>query len=260
MKLFLFFTILYSSALLKAQETLTLIEKTPLLEATFIGVDSYGYTYFIKDQVLNKKNKEQTFVFQDFQLGEISSVDILNPLKIMVFYKEANTAVILDNTLAPIKRIHFNQLPEIIEPQTISTANDNRLWLFNTNTQQLELFNYIKSQNRVLSLPLSESIIGLKGNFNYCFLQSENSILMFSVFGSLIKTLPLSGIINFTLSHTHIVIQTTDGFFIMTDRLENLSPLNLLKTNVAQFHLIDDFLYIYDGNFISQYLLNNQKH
>ena len=84
-------------------QQLSLVETLPLAADTFIGIDSYKDIYYIKDQVFYKKNNINTFNFKDFQLGEIYSVDIINPMTIAVYYQDFNTVVLLDNKLSEIE-------------------------------------------------------------------------------------------------------------------------------------------------------------
>ncbi len=109
---------------------------------TFIGIDSYKDIYYIKNQVFYKKNNINTFNFKDFQLGEIYSVDIINPMTIAVYYQDFNTVVLLDNKLSEIERINFNNLSEFINSSQAMIAANNSLWFINMDSQQLELYNY----------------------------------------------------------------------------------------------------------------------
>lgn len=87
--------------------------QSPLSVSQFIGYDSYNSLYTITDMVLNKENTSGVFRFTDFQLGNITSVDIINPFNVVVFYADTNTALLLDNKLSLIKRINFNLLANI---------------------------------------------------------------------------------------------------------------------------------------------------
>src|SRR5699024_4105348 len=71
-----------------AQEiTATLAGKFPLKAERFIGIDTYGNRYVVNHNTLVKTSENKTYQFSDRQLGHLSSVDILNPLKIVLFYR-----------------------------------------------------------------------------------------------------------------------------------------------------------------------------
>ena len=59
-----------------------------------------------------------------------------------MFYKDFNTVVILDNRLAEIYKIDFNTKQPYKNVSHITTGYDNALWLFNSDLQILELYDY----------------------------------------------------------------------------------------------------------------------
>ena len=80
----IFLILLWSTTFLFGQD-LKKEDNTPLQADEFIGVDSFNNTFFIKDMALNKTGPLGSFVFQDFQLGPIKNVDIINQLNVVVF-------------------------------------------------------------------------------------------------------------------------------------------------------------------------------
>lgn len=105
-----------------------LVSSAEFNATSFVGVDSYKNVYSIKDMVLYKKGPDGSFSFNDFQLGNLSSVDIINPLKIVLFYEDTNTVLLLDNRLNLIERITFNNLVEFINISNATNAGNSKLW------------------------------------------------------------------------------------------------------------------------------------
>ena len=138
-QLFLFFLLICHFGI---AQSLMPVSKIPFVADRFVGLDNYKNTYFIKNRVLHKQGPDGNFIFNDLQLGKISSVDIINPLKVVVFFQDTNTVVLLDNKLNEIERINFNNLPQFLNVSTATNAGNNSLWLFNVDTQQLELYNF----------------------------------------------------------------------------------------------------------------------
>ncbi|MBA3985797.1 MAG: hypothetical protein H0X63_04300, partial [Flavobacteriales bacterium] len=98
----------------QAKVDVTVEKKIPLKANTFIGIDKYNALYYLKNKTLFKQTLTESFQFNDFQLGNIGSVDILNPLAITIFYPNYNIAVVLDNNLNEIKRISFAMEPPFL--------------------------------------------------------------------------------------------------------------------------------------------------
>ena len=167
-----FFLFIFSCQLCIAQ-SISPLDKIPLAAEKFIGLDNYKNTYFIKDRVLKKQGPDGNFLFNDLQLGRITSVDIINPLKVIAFFQDTNTVVMLDNKLNEIERINFNNLPQFLNVSTATNAGNSSLWLFNVDTQQLELYNYGSKLQTVVSQPFPGKLLSQASNFNYCFTLTE---------------------------------------------------------------------------------------
>ncbi|MEX0997506.1 MAG: hypothetical protein WDZ45_10690 [Flavobacteriaceae bacterium] len=235
------------------------LEKIPLKAERFVGIDNYGDLYYIKNRTLFKQSKTETFQFKDFQLGAVGSVDLLNPLKITVFFPDYQTAVLLDNKLNEVKRISFAMEPPFLNIKNATTANDNRLWTFNEDNQQLELFNYRENTNQQLSRPLAEKYNTHKSNFNFCYLLTDKNLRLYNIYGSLLSSTTADGIQKMALSNDKLVVMRNNSLYLLT---ENLSKETLIKTTdlpIKDLYLSDEFLYIYDGEMIHKMKLTQTK-
>ena len=146
--------------LLAAQTKLTpiLADSLTLKTDLFVGLDQHSNIYHVKDNTLFKIQNDSTINYQNFQLGKINKVDPFNPLKIMCHYRDLNSVVILDNRLAPITTINFNDNLNINNISHVATAFDNNLWLFDENSRELLLYNYQKQKVITKSLPILSEI------------------------------------------------------------------------------------------------------
>ena len=84
MRLFILF--LLFTTLSWSQEP-RLLSKTPLKIDQFVGKDTFNHLYYINKGALFKEGDLGSFRFQDFQLGPIASVDLINPMNVVVFYE-----------------------------------------------------------------------------------------------------------------------------------------------------------------------------
>jgi len=250
---------------LNAQE-FELVSSTEFNATTLVGVDSYTNVYYIKDMVLYKEGPDGSFTFNDFQLGNLSSVDIINPLKVVLFYEDTNTVLLLDNKLNLIERINFNTLSKFINISNATNAGNSKLWIFNVDSQQLELYNYITNEKTIVSQPFEGKLISQASNFNYCFILTENKIRKFNRYGSLVSEFPMIGYEKI-IHHNKIAIALKENklFLVANDPLnsENLSinPLNITisENNIKDLYLTDDFLYIYDGKNLHTFSYKSSK-
>lgn len=256
--IFIFFVLFYSFS--EAQTVSAELKSSIALDAhRFVGVDEYKNIYTVKDNILSKAGNNQTYQYNDILLGELSSVDLLNPLKVVLFYEDTNTAVILDNTLSEINRINFNQIEDFRNVQFATTANDRNLWIYNLDLQQLEVYDYNRSRIVSNSLPISERVLRQKSNFNFCWLLTETNIQRYNIYGSLMNTYHISGINAFTEKNGNLVISTADGLEFLKKGEEEFKPISLPKFDVKQLYLDIENLYIYDGEILHHYQLQLAK-
>lgn len=238
---------------------LSTVEKIPLKAERLVGVDNFGNIYFIKNRTLHKKSTTENLEYKDFQLGTIGNVDILNPLRITVFYPQYQTAVILDNKLNEIRRIPFSMEPPFLNVINATTAADNRLWTFNENSQQLEAYNFRDKVNFTLSRPIAEKYITHQSNFNFCYVLTEKKLRVYNVYGSLINSIPAEDVKKISLSNDKIIMLKKESLVLLT---ENLSVETAIKTpdlTIKDLYLSDDFLYIYDGEIIHKMKLTKTQ-
>ncbi len=132
----------------------------------FIGYDNFGALYFITDNVFHKMADGKSLEYKNLSLGKIKRVDIQNPLKIMLFYEDFNTIVTVDNQLNETQKINFSEMPEPLIVTAAGMASQNRFWVYNSLTQQLGLFDYLKNTFSFIAPPINGSIRVYENNFN----------------------------------------------------------------------------------------------
>ena len=261
----LFFLFIFQ---ISSGQTITLKSSTPLIVDQFIGIDSYKNTYFIKDRVLHKKGEEGDFSYNNLQLGRIASVDIINPLKLVVFFEDTNTAVLLDNKLSEIQRISFHELSNFLNAGTATTAENNGLWIFNIDSQQLELYNYKTRSQTTVSLPFSGKVLSQASNFNFCFILTEKKLRAFNVYGSFLNEIDSNGYERIVQQSENVLALKNNSLFYIKDFAQHKTktgepPLEIkipeIEIIIQDLQLTKEFLYIYDGKNLHTYTLTLPK-
>jgi hypothetical protein len=238
---------------------LSTVDQIPLKAERFMGIDNFGHIYYIQNRTLHKKSVTETFEFKDFQLGAIGQVDILNPLRITLFYPQYQTAVILDNKLNEIRRISFVMEPPFLNVVNATTAADNKLWTFNEDSQQLETYNYREKVNYTLSRPIAERYITQQSNFNFCYVLTDKNLRVYNVYGSLIHSIPGKGIQKMSLSNDKILVLRNNSLYLLTENLSVETGIIIPELTIKDLYLSDDFLYIYDGEIIHKMKLTKSQ-
>jgi hypothetical protein len=242
------------------------VQQLPLIAQTYVGTDAYKNTYFIAEMAFYKKGPEGNFVFKDFSLGAIAKVDIINPLKIMLFYQQTNTVVFVDNRLNEIERFNFNNSQGFINVSAAGNAGNNRIWLFNTDNQQLELYDYRLERKLQSSLPMSGNLVSMASNFNYCYLLFEDKLITFNVYGSFLSEVPIDNADFIVQNDENVWAVKRNAIFRYAEpglhtpaKPSEAKKIPIPEITVKQLHLTQDFLYIYDGKILHQFTNNQPK-
>ena len=238
--------------------TAKLIESTPFKWDRFAGVDQFESLYYLKSKALFKENNQSSQSYSDLNKGDINAVSTFNALKLALLFKAFNSVTLLDNRLAELATIDFNSINPLRTVTHISYGNDTTFWLFDSNTVQLELFDYSTSTSRVRTVPLKSEILALDSDYNYCWVLLKDELQCYNYMGSLIAKLPNQGFTDLKLWNGILFLKKENAIYYKPKESAVFLTLGLSKILVKQFFVTNQTLYIYDEEFLHQYqLLNN---
>jgi hypothetical protein len=126
---------LYAGAQQETKDVVAPFSLTKTLSADIVDftVDNLGNIYVLnKDNQLKKLSPQgdSLAVFNDVRrYGKIASVDVTNPLKILVYYREFTTIIELDRFLNIVNTIDLRKL-NILQAKAVALAYDNNIWVF----------------------------------------------------------------------------------------------------------------------------------
>lgn len=175
------------------------------IKADFFITDNLGNAYLIVgDELLKYDNAGNlSGKYSNKSLGKISFVDAGNPLNILLFYKDFSKILFLDNMLGekgnPIKLQNY----ELEQASLVSASHNNGIWVYDrANFQLIRLDQQLKTVQQTGNLP---QILGinLNPNFfmeynNWLYLNNpETGILVFDIYGTYYKTIPVKNLKSF---------------------------------------------------------------
>ena len=161
-----------------------------------ITIDHLGNLYIIQNALLQKYNENGQFLFSysNFSFGNITSVDVSNPMKIMVFYQETGTIMFLDDRLAPVSNKIDLYNFQYMTVSLAAYSSDNKIWLYDeVHADIIALDIYFKEIHRVHYNfqefnPTQFQEISSKMFFMH---NPEQGVFLFDFFGTYIKTIPV---------------------------------------------------------------------
>jgi len=256
MRLFFYISILlFYSIPVRGQIDVSPVETVTLIADRLVGIDNLENIYYLTDNTLYKKTPTGIINYNNLQLGNVSSANAFNPLKVNLFYKEFNTVVVLDNRLSEMFRMNFNELQPLKNLSHISTGNDNTIWLFDQNTQQLENFDYKSNTVRFKTIPVQGEVLDLKSNYNFCWLLTETALLTYNYFGSLLSKNNIEGYTSIEEHNGNLYLLKDNTLFFMANGSSEIRQITSTNLLIKQFLVTDESLYIYDGELLHQYQL-----
>ena len=163
------------------------------------NVDNLDNIYLITNTNQLKKinsNGDSVGVFNDVKrFGNPSSIDVTNPLKVLLYYKNFSTVVILDRLLNIRNTINFRK-QNIFLVKTIASSYDNNIWLFDEADYKLKKINEDGNQLlettgwRILfdTVPSPAQLID-RDNYVYLY-DAEKGFYIFDYYGGFKNRLP----------------------------------------------------------------------
>ena len=126
-----------------------------------LSVDNLGNIFLITSANQIKKlnnNLDSIAIFNESKLyGDIYSLDVSNPLKVLVYYKDYNTILSLDRQLSKRNTLDL-RLQNIFQVRAIAQSYDNNIWLFDEVDNTLKKID--EAGNLLLETPDFRQLFG----------------------------------------------------------------------------------------------------
>lgn len=232
----------------------SVISKFKIDADEFIGYDSFGYSYQIKNNVFSKIKGSEVFEYKNVSLGNITKVDIQNPLKIVLFYEDFNIVILLDNQLNKMTEINFSQNTNPIVVSAIGMSTQNQLWIFNTLNQQICLFDYLKNEYKTVSNPLTEGVKYYQTDFNtFYWIDRKNNWFSCDIFGKISSLGNVSDFDKMEIISSQKFIFSKANLLYLRENTNTISEIEVLEKTFDKFYYKDQILSIFTTKEIVNY-------
>ena len=227
----------------------------------FVGTDEYDVPYFIKNNVLIKKTNDQIFEYKNLTLGKIYRVDLQNPLKILLFYKDFNVVTTVDNQLNETNIIDFNLQQTPILATATGMAAQNRFWLANAITQKIALFDSLNNKyTEITPAILSDTIQYYETDFNFFkFIDNKNQFICCDVFGK-ISSLPVDQEFDYiSIINSNSIIYAKDNrLYCKNLQTSTTQEIDVAEKSIQNFCYKNQILTIFTNQNLVRYQLKLQ--
>jgi len=188
-------------------------------------IDNLGNYYVISkdNQGIQKfgQGGQLDYKFTAYQYGNIASIDVTNPMKILVFYKDFSIVIILDNTLNVLREIFLLDLG-FLDISAVGLSNNNNIWIYDPADFRLKKIRengeeIFASNNLQQELTNNPNFIDLKERNNKLYALEEDGTL-------------------------HIF--TNQGLLLSS---QQLNADNVFPTDFGYYYTVNDKLIVFDN-------------
>jgi len=252
--------LLFSQLIMCQQIKLTAIKSdfTELKANDFIGYDGFNNCFYVNNNVLYKKVDTTVLQYQNLSLGKISSVDILNPLKVVLFYEQFNSVIILDNQLNEIQKIEFSKLETPIIASAIGMSGQNKLWVFNSLNQQIGLYDLISNQFQNIGAPIRDRFTYCQTDFNYFqFVSKNNQWSIYTIFGRFFQNGTVEPYVQVQLLNDRkYLFYNGESLYLKDNNTNSKFEIEIVEKSFKKFYYKDQILSIFTDQGITNYKIS----
>lgn len=195
----------------------TLLDGIPFKQADFLTTDNLGNAYVIVGNQLLQFDKtgKPKANYSESTLGEFRSLDVSDPLKLLLFYPDFGRIILLNAQLSVQSTIHLSQIG--IAQATIACGSEyGGYWVFDRQDFQLK-----KVDLNLQTIYQSGDMLSLTGiNVNPNFMIENNGfvymndplngILVFDRYGTYFKTLTIKAKKSFQIIENELLYLSHD--------------------------------------------------
>lgn len=243
-----------------------LIKSIPA-NSCYVTTDNLGNSYLLNNNVLEKYDQEAALLksYSNKNLGNISSIDASNPLKVLLFYKSFQQIIILDNTLSPSGNSIVLEVLGYNQTTLACLSNNNGFWIF--NQQNSELIRFDMTLHKTQQTGNISQLTGFAVNPNFLMEQYDKvflndslaGILVFDIYGTYNKTIPIKGLRHFQISNNHLIYFKEGKLKSYNMRTMEEGEISLPETSILDARSEKEKLYLLKQKSLDIYHVKNEN-
>jgi hypothetical protein len=230
------------------QDTTFRLERTVKGDIIDFTVDNLDNIYILTSRNQIKKfnaNGDSVAVYNDVKKnGQATLIDVSNPLKVLLYYRDFATVVMLDRFLNAVNTIDLRK-QNIFQAKAIGQSYDNKIWVYDELENKLKkvdedgkLLQETPDFRLLLGVAPSPLKIFDENRYVYVY-DSIQGVYVFDYFGGLKNNIMIDHWQNFKVAGKFIFGSRSDTLFryeISTFRVDEWKmPAAILKSKAFNF-------------------------
>ncbi|MBK9015279.1 MAG: hypothetical protein IPM82_15130 [Saprospiraceae bacterium] len=214
------------------------------------------YTLTLDNQVVKyTPDGLEQFRYPNRTLGEASLLDATNPFRLLLFFPEHQTVLMLDRTLAANGQLNLYQLG-FQGVRAVGMASDGLLWVYDETNfllKKIDADGTVMASSGDLSLATGQPLhpVFLVEREQTVFVSDPAvGVLVFDAFGQYRKTIPLPGLTEFQVMDGQLIYSRDRQLwsFHLAALLERPFSLPFELGQASKVHVTNGMLYVLENN------------
>jgi hypothetical protein len=231
---------------------------------TDFTVDNLGNIYVLdKGNQLRKlsPNGDSLAVFNDVRrFGTASTIDVTNPLKIVVYYREFTMVIELDRFLNIINTIDLRKL-NILQAKAVGLAYDNNVWVYDELDAKLKrigddgsLVDQTTDFRQLFDSTPDPTVLRDQGGFVYLY-DTTKGVYIFDHYGALKTHIALPGWKDFDVLDKSMLGRDAHFFFRYQQGTLNMQeePIPAYALDARRIRIMPAAIYVLKKNGLEVY-------
>jgi hypothetical protein len=223
-------------------------------------LDPFARIYLVKGHVLVKldENNKELYQYSSPLSGDIAHVDVSNPLKILVFYKESNQLVFLDKQLSPVQEpVSLDDLG-FFTPLSVCSSSLGGFWVLSGESGRLaHVDNHLRitrESHSFKSLFPGETYQMLEKNHHVYIGIPDKKILAFNHLGQLSNEWPLPVQTQFQARKNRLIFPVENKVVVFDQNLLEKNVILERKDYIYKSYILQEKLFVFLKHTIQIYI------
>jgi len=222
--------------------------------------DKLGNCYIYRDNLLKKISSDAKVLgqFSSLESGKLHSIDASDPMQVILFYKDFNQLILVDNKLSQIGKVFYFDLLDLSSVTAVCKSKQFAIWIFDEYEEKLILYGF-NPQGIILTINIDKykkdigNVDFMIESGNEIYLKGKNNMIwVFDHYGSLQNKLELPMDNDFQIKNNTIIYSVNNQVVrhnVLNEKSDSMRVENINKFD--KIRIESNMIYILNSDSIS---------
>lgn len=219
--------------------------------SSMFRIDNLGYLYFVNGNTLTKMDGDfkTVAIYDNKKNGAISDIDVSDPFRVLVFYRDFNKLIFLDNELTELRDPILLDDLQIYNVDAVCSSTQGSFKLFDSQNCFIVSFdkdlNVLQTGINLYSLVKTQKVQKIRESNNYTYAQFDDGIFItLDKFGNFFRKSKFENLKSFNLLNDRLFLLTDTGIYKCGYDDSLIEIVNSADIKIVDFAVRNNFLYV----------------